>query len=55
MKLFFRVKIGIEKCMSILIFDIKARYGTSMKFARCDNTRDNEDFERACKQEVMSV
>ena len=33
----------------------KAKYGISMEYARCDNAIENEDFERACKQEGIGI
>ena len=38
-----------------LIEDLKAMYGINMKYSRCDNAEENEDFERACKQEWIGV
>ena len=34
-----------------LIDDFEVKNGTNMKYARCNNAEENENFERVCKQE----
>ena len=48
-------KVDIEKVMLDLIKDLKVKYNTSMKYARCDNAGENEKFKRACIQEGMGL
>ena len=41
--------------MMSLIRDLNAMYAINVKYARCDNIGENEDFASACKQEGMGV
>ena len=41
--------------MISLVKDLKATYGINVKHARYNNTGENEDFKRACKQEGMGI
>ena len=50
MELFFKRKVGVESVMLTSIKDLKTRYGIHVKYARCENAGENENFERACKQ-----
>ena len=45
----------LKKVMLCLINDLKIRYSINEQYARCDNARENEDFEQGCKQEVMGI
>ena len=55
MELIFKIKVQINNVMLSLIKDLKAKYGIHVQCARCNNLRENEDFEWACKQEGMGI
>ena len=38
-----------------LTTDLKATFSMNVKYARCDNAWENDDFERACRQEGMGI
>ena len=37
------------------IKDLKAIHSNSVGYSRCDNVGENENFERACKQEGIGI
>ena len=52
---FLKEKSELKKMMLSLIKDLKATKGINMKYVRCGNARENDDFKRACKQERLCV
>ena len=38
-----------------LIKNLKTKYGIQVQYLQCDNTEENIDFKRACKQEGMRM
>ena len=52
---FLKVKLVLRNVMLGFIKEFKSKYGIQVKYAQCVNAGENEDFERACKQEGISI
>ena len=55
MELFVKENIQVEKCDDVQNKNIMAIYNINLKHVRWDNAGENDDFERACKQEGMGI
>ena len=54
-KVIFKRKSALKNVLLSLIKEIKARYGIILKCARCNNSGEIENFERACKHDGMRI
>ena len=45
----------MKNVMLGLIENLKTKYGIQVRYARYDNSRENENFEQICKQEWMDI
>ena len=46
---------ALKNVMLVLIKNLRTMYSVQVRYACCDNTGENVDFEQSCKQEGMDI
>ena len=55
MEVFFKEKSELKDVVLGFIKNLKIKFGIQVRYTCCNNARENVDFDKSCKQELMGI